>query len=439
MHIGIRTVLRGIALQHRFAQGVHAVGHVHRVALGLHGFERVEDRLEDRQVGRAADVASVGREVEDHQRHLALPALAAAQADQPVHARGQHLRALGAGGHVLLHIAHAASRTGRRRVLAGEGAAVVAARAGDARPAGPAAKDGGAGGAVQLGDGHHDGALHRQQAALGAAPLVQGLEFHRVRRDVGHVQLGQDLFGRLGVVVRRPANEGEARQRHHGVHRHPAVLDEEALDGRTRVQPGGKCGHHFQAASLQGGDDAVVVPCVAAQQVGAQQQQAHRALGAGAARCGVLLGARWAAACSQGRGQGGQLFGQSSGHAGVVHAHFGVVHRCRHLGLAAQAAARAVGVAVNHKAHHVQHVLVGAAEPVLHGQEVGAHVLRRARDEAQHLGQPPQHLHLRSAARGGLALAAALAAQLLQQRHGPAGGLAHVEGARLRELDHLAG
>jgi hypothetical protein len=45
---GIRTVLRGIALQHRFAQGVHAVGHVHRIALGLHGLERVEDRLEDR-------------------------------------------------------------------------------------------------------------------------------------------------------------------------------------------------------------------------------------------------------------------------------------------------------------------------------------------------------------------------------------------------------
>ena len=47
VHVGVCTVLRGVALQHRLPQRVHAVGHFHRVALGLHGLEGVEDRLED--------------------------------------------------------------------------------------------------------------------------------------------------------------------------------------------------------------------------------------------------------------------------------------------------------------------------------------------------------------------------------------------------------
>ena len=96
VHIGVGAVLRGVAVQQAFAQGVHAVGHVHGVALGLHGSQGVEDGLEHAQVSGAADVAGVGREVEHHQGELALGALAAAQGHHFAHARGQHVGALGA-------------------------------------------------------------------------------------------------------------------------------------------------------------------------------------------------------------------------------------------------------------------------------------------------------------------------------------------------------
>jgi len=221
VHVGVGAVLLGVAAQHRLAQGVDAGGHVHRVAAGLHAGQGVEHRLEHRQVGGAADVAGVGREVEDHHRHLARAALAAAQRHQLGHPGGQHQRALGAGVHVL------------RRVAGLEHAVVVAAAAGDAGRARPATEDDRPGGAVELGDRHHDGALHRQQAAVGAAPLVERLELHRLRGDVGHVQPGQHVLGRLGIVVGRPADQREAGQRDHRVHRHAAVLDEETFDRRA--------------------------------------------------------------------------------------------------------------------------------------------------------------------------------------------------------------
>ena len=178
---------------------------------------------------------------------------------------------------------------------------------------------------------------------------------------------------------------------------------------------------------------------VAAQQVRAQQQQTDRAFGARAEASNSRVDAGGVRRYDQRRGQRREVLGQPTRHAGVVDAHLGVVHGRGHLGLAAQAAARAVGVTVDHESHHVQHVLVGAAHPVLHGQEVGPHVLRRTWNKAQHLRQTPQHLHLRSPACGGLAFAAALAAKFLQERHRAAGRLAHVESARAGELDHLAG
>ena len=50
---------------------------------------------------------------------------------------------------------------------------------------------------------------------------------------------------------------------------------------------------------------------------------------------------------------------------------------------AAQRARGAVGIAVDQEADHVGDVLLRAREPVLQRQEIGAHVLRGARDEAQ--------------------------------------------------------
>jgi hypothetical protein len=122
-----------------------------------------------------------------------------------------------------------------------------AALAGDAGRTGAAAEDDRTGGAVELGDGDHDGRLDRQQAALGTAPLVQRLELDRVGREVGHVQRRQHVLGRLGIVVGRAADQREAGERDHGVDDRPAVLHEEALDRRAGVQTGGEGRDHAQA------------------------------------------------------------------------------------------------------------------------------------------------------------------------------------------------
>ena len=115
VHIGVGPVLGGVAVQQAVAQVIDVGGHVHGVALRFHGGQGVEDGLEHAQVSGAADVARIWREVEHHQRQLALGALAAAQGHHFAHPCGQHGGAFGAGGHVLA------------AVLVGERAGMVAA------------------------------------------------------------------------------------------------------------------------------------------------------------------------------------------------------------------------------------------------------------------------------------------------------------------------
>ena len=152
--VGVSAVLRGVAVQQRIAQRVYAGRQVYCVALRLHTGQGVHQRLKHRQVRGGADVAGVGRKVEQHDGHFAFAARAALEGHQLGHARGQHGGALGAGMHVL------------RGVCGLEGAGVVAAGAGHTRRAGSSAKNHGAGGTIELWNGHHDGAFHRQQAPV---------------------------------------------------------------------------------------------------------------------------------------------------------------------------------------------------------------------------------------------------------------------------------
>ena len=71
--------------------------------------------------------------------------------------------------------------------------------------------------------------------------------------------------------------------------------------------------------------------------------------------------------------------------ARVVDADIGIFDRRRRLERAAQRAARRRRRSGRPEAHHVGDVLVGAGQPVLQRQEIGAHVLRGAGDEAQEL------------------------------------------------------
>ncbi len=256
--------------------------------------------------------------------------------------------------------------------------------------------------------------------------MVQRLEFHRRDREVGHVQFGEDVLGRLRVVVGRAADQREAGERDQRVDGGLPVFEEVALDGGPVVEPGGEGRDHLHAACFERGDDAVVVPGVARQQVRTHHQQAHRA---------VLAADGHARQVAQ--------FGRHAlRHARVVDADFGVFQRNAGLERAAQLAVGAIGVAVHQKLHQVEHVLLGPGEPVLHGQEIRAHVLRGAGNETQDLGQAAQHAHLARAGGGlvvgrGVDVGAALAAQLLQEGHRPAGGRTHVELAHARELGDL--
>ena len=194
-HIGLGAVLRGVALQQRCAQRVDAFGQLDLVALGGQVVQGVEQGFKHRQIGRRAHGTCIGWKVEYHHRDLAVGTIGLTQVHQLLHPRGQHLSAFGASEHVL------------GLVSFGEGACTLTTGASGALGTGASAIDHGHGGTVEFGDGHHDGAFHRQQAALGTTPLIEGLKLHRVCCDVGHIELLQGFLRGFGIVVSRAAHQ----------------------------------------------------------------------------------------------------------------------------------------------------------------------------------------------------------------------------------------
>ena len=202
------------------------------------------------------------------------------------------------------------------------------------------------------------------------------------------------------------------------------ALAVELVDGRARIEPAGKGRDHAQPTRLQGLDHGVVVRGVAGQQVRAQQQQADRR------RFGILP-----------LGQLVERGADAAPELRVIQPDFGVLDRLFGLGQGAQAFTRAHGVTVHQGQHHVFDVVLAAAEPVAHGLEEQAQILRGAGDEAQQLGQAAQHGHLAGA---GVLRASSFAfglglgrrAQFFQDGHESGGLLAHDELAHARELHH---
>ena len=101
MHIGLRAKRLGIALEQMIAQLVYAGRHIHRIALRLHAGEHIMQAFEDREESSCADIASIGREVEQNNAHAALGQFTAAQGNQFVHTSGQHGRTLVGRAHIL--------------------------------------------------------------------------------------------------------------------------------------------------------------------------------------------------------------------------------------------------------------------------------------------------------------------------------------------------
>ena len=396
MDVGVGAVAGGIAIDDGLAQHVDGLGHLDAIASGLHLPQGIEQGGEDRQVGGSAGVAGVGREVEQHHGDLALGARRLAQPHEALNALRQDLDPLIVGLHV-------------PRLLRQGGV-------------GAPAVDQGAGGAVELGDGHHHGRLHRHQALVRGLPLLQGLELHRQGGEIGHVQGGQGLLGGLVVVVGRAADQGEAGEGDHGVHRRPAIAHEETLQGRAGVQTAGEGRDHLQATVLEGGDDGVIVGGVASQDVGAHQQQAHPSLPRRTCR-------RW---------QPGEVNADPLLEARVIEADLGILQRRWHLEAAAQRTAGAIGIAVDEIDHQGGNILVRTRQPVLEGEEIGAHVLGGAGDKAQQFGDMAQHGHLLGADALRL-VGLGLAAQAFEQGHGPATRTIHLETAQSGQFHDLAG
>ena len=156
--------------------------------------------------------------------------------------------------------------------------------------------------------------------------------------------------------------------------------------GASRVEPGGEGRHHLQPRSLHRGDHAIVMRGVAAQQVGAQHQQADPAMRALQTR-------------QQARAFRNQLIG-----ARMINADLGIFLRRIGMSRAAPCLTLARRIPVDQRAGHGDHVVVRSGEPVLQREEIGAHILRGAGDELEDLGQAAQHLHL-PRARAGARLA----------------------------------
>ena len=121
----------------------------------------------------------------------------------------------------------------------------------------------------------------------------------------------------------------------------------------------------------------------------------------------------------------------------MIQADIRILHRGRDLQAPRETGPRPGGVPVHQQADHVAEVLLGPRQPVLQAEEIGAHILRRAGDEAQQARQFAQHAHLALA--GGPALLALRPAQLLEQAHDAARLGGHVEAAEPGQLHHLAG
>ena len=167
---------------------------------------------------------------------------------------------------------------------------------------------------------------------------------------------------------------------------------------------------------------------VAGQQIRAQQQQTH----------GGLVFAAVA-------GQIAQLFADAAFHLRVVQAHLGVFNRVFWLCQGAQRLAGALGVAVHQGFDQVLDVVLRTGQPVAHGQEEKAQVLRGAGDEAQQLGQAAQHGHLlgpgarwRAGVRASV-FVLGTGAQLFEQGHQATRFATHDQLAHSGELGHLRG
>ncbi|MCY1169564.1 hypothetical protein D9M73_96090 [compost metagenome] len=258
MDIGLGAIARGIAVQDRVAQRIHAGGHLHSIAFARQPLQRRVERGEHAEELRGARRPGMGREVEQHDGNALLGIGGAAQGDDFGGARGERFGALAAA----LHRADFACRR--------EGTAALAAGARRCAAIRTTAEHHRHGAAVQLGNRDHHRRFERQQALAVRAPGLQRLELDRMRGDIGHVERGERRLGGGGVVIGRAAHQAETGQVDDGIDRRHAIAAEQRVDRWTGVETGGKGRNHVEPACLQRGDHAVIMAGILGQHIRAQ-------------------------------------------------------------------------------------------------------------------------------------------------------------------------
>ena len=233
----MRAEERSVAAKQAIAKCIGGGGNVNLVSGVLHPAQRVQQGCEHRQIRGRSDGAGVWGEVEQHNSDFPVRTLLAPQCNDPCHPGGQHRRPFRMRHHVAPVTVAGLTRSATERH----------------RPD-PA---------VQFRYSHHHRGLDRQQAPRIIAPLFQCLELNRMRGDIRHVQLGQQLLGCPRIVVGRPANQAEAGQRHNRIDRCLAVMGEVGPYRLALIQAAGKGGNDLQASCFERRDDAVIMRGVA--------------------------------------------------------------------------------------------------------------------------------------------------------------------------------
>ena len=401
--VGFGTVTVLVAFEQHVLEVIDRGRNLDAVTFSFEPLQEIEQRFEDRQVRGGADAAGVGGEVEQRDRKLAAGARGALQPHQLVDPCGELLGPLGAGLHASVVIGECATAgaSGTRRAMVGA-----------------PADDNGSRRAVQFWKSDHDGRLDRRQPARIRAPVRQGLELRSQCADIGNIEGFQHLDGAVRIIEGGAADEREAGQGNKGVDGGRLAAHEVAADRGPGIEAAGKGGDDAQAARLEGGDDAVIMAGITGGDVGAQHEQADRRTIARRFR------------------QRLQPLGHGGLHLRMVEPGLREFFRRQRIHLAAQVGARAGRITVDQEAHSVGNVLFRARQQVLHGHEIGAHVLGHAGNVAQDFRQAAQRLHLLLA---GFGLVAGAAAQTFHQRNRAAGRLRHVEPVQPRQLYDFRG
>ncbi len=350
MDIGIGSVPVAVPAENQGTQGIGILWQVaNRVSLGLHFGQRVEQGFEYGQEGCGSRRPGIWGEIEQNNRNFLLRPFGLAQGDDFLDPANHDvdLNRIRDHGAAAFHFSTTAPTI-----------------------------DTGGDHAIQFRDRDHDRCLKRHQSLIRSTPLIQGLEFQRMTRQAGDIQPSQHFRCGDGVVIGWPANQREPGQADHCIHRRLAILLEEFLHSRARIQTIGKGRDRPQAAPFKGRNHAVIMTCIPRQNIGPQQDQTNAAF----FRHGHFRQIR-------------NIGDSTRTQAGVIQTNIWIIDGRGGLNLGAQGQTIPGCAGLDQEAHQAGQVHITAGQPILHDHEIGPHILGGPWNIFQNGRQAAQHRH----------------------------------------------